>query len=85
LFRNDISPAANEPPELLDGRKLVVEYKGEDYMTNDDSKEKSELGELWERRSGGHCLFLMATKRDALGRDPYEQIKAKIETQDSLH
>ncbi len=30
--------------ELKDGRVLVVEYKGEPYETNDDSKEKMQGG-----------------------------------------
>lgn len=45
--------------ELKDGRKLVVEYKGADRWTNDDSKEKRAVGELWAERSGGLCLFIM--------------------------
>lgn len=44
---------------LQDGRFLVVEYKGEDRWTNDDSREKRELGEFWEKLSGGKCLFIM--------------------------
>jgi type III restriction enzyme len=44
---------------LDDGRILVVEYKGHDRWSNDDSKEKRALGELWESRSNGRCLFLM--------------------------
>lgn len=46
---------------LRDGRYLVVEYKGEVYRTNDDSVEKNTIGELWERRSNGQCLFLMVS------------------------
>jgi hypothetical protein len=45
--------------ELDDGRILVVEYKGHDRWSNDDSKEKRALGELWESRSNGRCLFIM--------------------------
>lgn len=45
--------------ELTDGRILVVEYKGEDRWSNDDSKEKRQIGELWAARSGGRCLFVM--------------------------
>lgn len=36
--------------ELNDGRIFVVEYKGKPYVTNDDSKEKRNLGELWVAR-----------------------------------
>ena len=44
---------------LHDGRVLVVEYKGADRWSDDDSKEKRALGERWAERSGGHCLFIM--------------------------
>ncbi|MDE2362026.1 MAG: DEAD/DEAH box helicase family protein [Hyphomicrobiales bacterium] len=49
---------------LNDGRVLVIEYKGEPYFTNDDSKEKRLIGDLWADRSGGHCLFLMVEKKE---------------------
>ena len=49
---------------LNDGRYLVVEYKGKDRWSNDDSKEKRALGELWEKRSGGTCLFIMPKGKD---------------------
>ena len=45
--------------ELNDGRILVIEYKGGDRITNDDSKEKNNLGKAWADRSNGKCLFLM--------------------------
>jgi type III restriction enzyme len=64
--------------ELKDGRTFVVEYKGEAYVTNDDSKEKRNLGELWEEKSGGKGVFLMVEKRDAQGRDMYRQMADKI-------
>ena len=44
---------------LADGRILVVEYKGEDRWSNDDSKEKRTVGNLWADRSKGKCLFVM--------------------------
>ncbi len=37
--------------ELNDGRMLVVEHKGEVYATNDDSKEKCNVGALWEEKN----------------------------------
>ena len=46
---------------LDDGRILAVEYKGGPYVTNEDSKEKKLIGELWAERSNGRCLFLMVT------------------------
>lgn len=58
--------------------RLVCEYKGKPYVTNDDSKEKRNLGELWEERSNGKGLFLMAEKRNAQGSDVYKQLVDKI-------
>jgi type III restriction enzyme len=57
---------------LNDGRILVVEYKGSDRWTNDDSKEKRILGELWESRSKGRCLFIMPNGPD------WQAIAAKV-------
>ncbi|MBQ7651777.1 MAG: DEAD/DEAH box helicase family protein [Victivallales bacterium] len=44
---------------LKDGRILVVEHKGADRYSNEDSAEKRTIGELWANRSHGHCLFVM--------------------------
>lgn len=60
--------------ELTDGRILVIEYKGEAYATNDDSKEKISIGQLWEEKSNGKALFLFALKSDAQGRSVHDQI-----------
>jgi type III restriction enzyme len=45
--------------ELTDGRFLVIEYKGFDRWSDDDSKEKRAIGNKWEELSGGQCLFVM--------------------------
>ena len=50
--------------KLKDGRHLVVEYKGADRWSNDDSKEKRRLGELWALKSGGSCIFIMPKGKD---------------------
>jgi len=44
---------------LNDGRYLVVEYKGEDRWSNDDSREKRTVGEVWAKCSQSKCLFVM--------------------------
>ena len=59
--------------QLKDGRTLAVEYKGADRWSNDDSKEKRRLGELWEARSNGKCLFIMPNGYHL------EDIRAKIQ------
>ena len=65
--------------ELVDGRVLAVEYKGEPYATNDDSREKQQVGYQWEQSSGGRCLFLFALKQDDQGREVFQQLNAKLE------
>lgn len=64
--------------KLKDGRILVVEYKGAHLVSNDDSKEKQMIGELWARKSNGAAIFLMAVKRDLQGRDVMNQLRAVV-------
>jgi type III restriction enzyme len=45
--------------ELENGRFLVVESKGDVYWSNDDSKEKRLVGEVWAERSDRSCIFIM--------------------------
>ena len=62
---------------LEDGRLMVVEYKGSHIAEGSDTAEKRTIGELWERKSDGRCLFLMAEKLVG-GADTRAQILAKI-------
>ena len=64
--------------ELTDGRILAVEYKGGPYKTNDDSREKIQIGHQWEQSSNTHGLFLMAVANDDQGRDVRRQLADKI-------
>jgi len=50
--------------QLRDGRYLVVEYKGADRMDSADTKEKKMVGELWEARSGGRCIFRLVGREN---------------------
>jgi len=43
---------------LYGGETLAVEYKGAHIADSRDSKEKRQIGELWERRSEGRCRFV---------------------------
>lgn len=47
--------------KLTNGKILVIEYKGEDRVTNDDSKEKKKVGEVWEDLNP-NVGFAMVTK-----------------------
>jgi len=61
--------------ELSDGRILVVEYKGKMISDTKDTEEKTFIGNLWARLSGGKGLFLMAFKTDTNGKDLKRQIE----------
>ena len=63
--------------ELTDGRILVLEHKGKVYATNDDSKEKCNVGALWEEKSDGKAIFLMTVVEKGKP-GLFEQIAAKI-------
>ena len=62
---------------MKDGRTLVIEYKGEHLRGAVDTAEKRAIGELWERRSNGRALFLIAEKVRH-GMDARAQILEKI-------
>ncbi|WP_236966839.1 hypothetical protein [Mannheimia varigena] len=64
--------------ELIDGRILIVEYKGEQLKSNEDSKEKALIGNLWEKLSQGKSLFIMALKNDGNGQDVRTQLLNKL-------
>jgi type III restriction enzyme len=64
---------------LKDGRRLIVEYKGHAYKTNDDSKEKNRVAQLAAKASKGRLLYLMAVAEDEQGRSVEGQIKAVID------
>lgn len=46
--------------ELIDGRTMIVEYKGEDRTDNADSREKRNIGARLQEISGGSVVFLWA-------------------------
>jgi type III restriction enzyme len=63
--------------ELTDGRVLALEHKGKVYATNGDSKEKCNVGELWEKVSDGKALFLMTVVEKGKPTS-FDQITGKI-------
>ena len=63
---------------LEDGRIFAVEYKGADRMDSSDTKEKSNIGELWAAKSEGKGVFLMAQIRDEHDRGVREQLTAAL-------
>ena len=55
-----------------------MEYKGKHLIDSADTKEKLVIGKLWESKSAGKGLFLMAEKvKDGL--NMAEQINALVE------
>ncbi|KGM57402.1 hypothetical protein N799_08160 [Lysobacter arseniciresistens ZS79] len=64
--------------QLRDGRLFVVEYKGGDRYSNDDSREKRDIGQVWASASGGRCVFAMVTDVATAGRSVKAQMQAAI-------
>ena len=64
--------------KLKNGKVLVIEYKGEHLSNSQDTKEKENLGKLYEDKSNKTALFLMVTKKDSQGRSVREQILEKV-------
>ena len=60
--------------ELNSGAIALIEYKGEPYKTNDDSREKNMIGALWAKGSNGKRLYLMAVSKDDCGRSVVQQV-----------
>ena len=63
--------------ELEDGRLFVVEYKGDAYATNDDSREKNAVGRAWARASAGKGVYLMV-ERLVNGQDTGAQLRHAV-------
>jgi type III restriction enzyme len=63
--------------KLQDGRILIIEYKGEHIADSQDTKEKENIGLIWEKQSEGRGLFLLAVK-DKNGKNVEKQLKEKI-------
>jgi type III restriction enzyme len=66
--------------KLLDGRILVVEYKGSHLADGADTAAKNAVGELWAHSGGEDYLFITCVdkKTDSSGRTVFEQIKDTI-------
>lgn len=63
---------------LNDGRLYAIEYKGADRISNDDSKEKDNIGKLWAEKSNGKCLFKMVTSEKQAGKSISVQIREEL-------
>ena len=64
--------------QLKDGRIFVVEYKGGHLLSNDDSKEKNDIGKVWAAASSGRCVFLMATDAATAGMPVGAQLRKAL-------
>jgi type III restriction enzyme len=63
---------------LKDGRFLVVEYKGADRHSDDDSREKRDIGAVWAAASEGRCVFAMVTHAKLAGMSVGAQLRKAI-------
>jgi hypothetical protein len=64
--------------QATSSQRLAVKHKGRydsQRNGNDDNKEKNSLGQLWEERSDGNCVFYMPK-----GIKDIETIREKIKT-----
>lgn len=64
--------------KLKDGRLLVVEFKGSDRFSNDDSEEKRMVGALWQKHSNGRGIYIMAQMPDGKASTIRAEILAAI-------
>lgn len=64
--------------ELEDGRLFAMEYKGGDRYSNDDSKEKRDIGMVWAAASDGRCVFAMVTDAKTAGKSVQMQLRQAI-------
>lgn len=60
--------------ELVDGRMLVVEYKGAHLLNDPKTVEKRDVGEVWARSSQKRCVFVMPTDEVSAGKSVTDQI-----------
>ncbi|GAP65096.1 type III restriction protein res subunit [Mizugakiibacter sediminis] len=60
--------------ELTDGRLFAIEYKGEHLESNDDSREKRDIGKVWAAASNGRCVFAMVTDAATAGKSVKAQL-----------
>lgn len=62
--------------ELLDGRIVIVEYKGGHLAQQPGELHKESVGKLWEARSAGKCVFTRVVDQDWPVLDAALEVKA---------
>ena len=69
---------------LMDGRLLVLEYKGEmrDY---EDAEEKKALGELWQSRTAGKGIFAWIESKQVTSTSIEQQIQLLVRAALQVH
>ncbi|QAU24922.1 hypothetical protein EO087_13755 [Dyella sp. M7H15-1] len=63
---------------LKDGRLCAVEYKGGYLESNNDSREKRDIGSVWAAASEGRCVFAMVTDAKTAGSSMEAQLTRVI-------
>ena len=52
------------------GKIIMIETKGEHLTSNDDSREKAELGKIWQAQAGSKfCYFMVSENKIASNPD----------------
>lgn len=65
--------------KLKDGRLLVIEFKGSDRFSNDDSEEKRSVGQLWQKATNGRGIYVMAQMTGGKAGSIREELLGAIE------
>ena len=63
-----INDYLNHYPDFIvmtnSGKIVMIETKGEYLTSNDDSREKAELGKIWQAQAGANYRYYMVSEND---------------------
>ena len=66
------------------GKVVMIETKGEHLTSNDDSRDKAELGKIWQAQAGAKYRYYMVSKEtvasnpDAISLDEFLHIMKEL-------
>lgn len=65
LYNNLLNGFINHYPDFIvytnNGKLILIETKGLYLASNDDSKDKAELGKIWQTQAGGKFRYYMVS------------------------
>ncbi|MRX48853.1 restriction endonuclease subunit R [Paracoccus sp. S-4012] len=69
--------------KLTDGRLFIVEYKGADRATNEDTRNKTQIGTCWARASG-HVYATIEKAKHGLGMAEQMRTALKLDSRETI-